>query len=382
MNFSIFNGHAWFDRAGKSPSQTAMLVTDEAPARMLSSSTIDEPSKPKPSVWARLRNWLRAKRKQPPVSLTITMEAAQLPQATNTAGLLQRYSFYTPELNLMAETELTEAATPATEYEYVWFNGEPLAQIETATGAIHHYFNDHLGAPLLTTNTAGAVDWRVEREPYGSIFTTRAGAERHQPLGLPGQEYDANQPERAYNIFRWYRAGWGRYTQPDPIWRELVFREFGSTYGYARTNPVRYVDPDGLDVRVCCRRLQGLIVGRILGREHCYVESNTGGRRTWGLQYFPFTDGRGIPTINYPDDKGGACGPWKPDPCPANKCFDKETLQYPREEYSQVSANFDAGFAGRNSNTFAKCLLRKCGVPYVDPGLIDRAPGWWQPCPP
>jgi hypothetical protein len=42
-------------------------------------------------------------------------------------------------------------------------------------------------------------------------------------------------------VFRHYRAGWGRYTQADPM-------EFGeqSTYRYTDGNTVRSVDPYGL----------------------------------------------------------------------------------------------------------------------------------------
>jgi RHS repeat-associated protein len=36
-------------------------------------------------------------------------------------------------------------------------------------------------------------------------------------LRFPGQEADAADGERSYNIFRWYRSGWGRYTQGDPL---------------------------------------------------------------------------------------------------------------------------------------------------------------------
>ena len=43
----------------------------------------------------------------------------------------------------------------------------------------------------------------------------------HQPLRLPGQEAEQlnlgpnGMTERSYNIFRWYRGGWGRYSQGD-----------------------------------------------------------------------------------------------------------------------------------------------------------------------
>jgi uncharacterized protein RhaS with RHS repeats len=48
-----------------------------------------------------------------------------------------------------------------------------------------------------------------------------------------------------YNIFRWYRSGWGRYTQVDPMGL------YGglNLYGYVSDNPLTSVDPLGL-VRV------------------------------------------------------------------------------------------------------------------------------------
>jgi uncharacterized protein RhaS with RHS repeats len=118
-----------------------------------------------------------------------------------------RYAFYTPELQLLAQTELTHDATPAIEHEYIWFGGQPVAQIASATGAIAWYFNDHLGTPILQTDAAANVIWRVEREPYGRIYELRAGASRYQPLAFPGQEDEGG--ETAYNIFRWYRGRMG-----------------------------------------------------------------------------------------------------------------------------------------------------------------------------
>lgn len=153
----------------------------------------------------------------------------------------RRYSIYSPALQLLAGTATTSSSAPPIAHEYIWFGGEPLAQVETTTGAVHWYFNDHLGAPVLTTSSTGSIDWRVEREPYGERYATRVGADRHQPLGLPGQEYDGSS-DRQYNIFRWYRPGWGRYTQADPI----GLKGGSHLYAYGGDAPLTHIDPLGL----------------------------------------------------------------------------------------------------------------------------------------
>jgi uncharacterized protein RhaS with RHS repeats len=69
--------------------------------------------------------------------------------------------------------------------------------------------------------------------------------------------------ELKYNLFRWYRAGWGRYTQADPIdWKGLV-----NPYSYAEENPLRYIDPDGRRVldRDCARRVADELLVSLAG---------------------------------------------------------------------------------------------------------------------
>lgn len=53
------------------------------------------------------------------------------------------------------------------------------------------------------------------------------------------------------NIFRWYRSGWGRYTQADPIGLESSL----NLYGYVDDDPIGTIDPTGLDLLVCTRKL-------------------------------------------------------------------------------------------------------------------------------
>ena len=167
-----------------------------------------------------------------------------LPAPLTVASGSRRYSFYSPELNLVAETALAASGAPAIAYEYIWFNGHPVAQID-AGGATHWTFTDHLGTPIVLTNTDGSVYWRAEYEPFGAVYALRS-ADVHQPLRLPGQEAEqlnlgANGvTEREYNVFRWYRGGWGRYTQVDPLqWA-------GQEYAYASGNPVSNTDAMGL----------------------------------------------------------------------------------------------------------------------------------------
>jgi YD repeat-containing protein len=279
VHFTLYNGQAWFDRVGKAPAGMAAL--EPASPNQLASSGAAVPMRARMWRWVRTRIIRRpappVSSQPPPVSLGITAMYIDAPAGTTTVGTAQKYFFYTPELQLASETD--RSITPTIAYDYVWFGGEPIAQIESATAQVHWYFDDHLGTPVFTTNASASVDWRVEREAYGGQFL-RAAGDRHQPLQFPGQELDELAPEREYNIFRWYRQGWGRYSQADPITdnplrNRLIARSpeqsgeiVTSTairdrvglsrlnpqdvaagtepYAYGSNSPLRFVDPLGL----------------------------------------------------------------------------------------------------------------------------------------
>lgn len=182
----------------------------------------------------------------------------------------RKYSFYDPELRLIAETELTTTEQPGFEYEYVWFGDQPVAQIESKTNEVFSYFSDYLGTPIMQTDTLGRGTWRVEYEPFGNIYAIREGEGRSQPLRLPGQLADIGgpKPDVYYNVHRYYRAKWGRYTQPDPLLNPAFAEtllpqvmgedaptpDYGSYawYSYASDNPVNRADPLGLKDYALC----------------------------------------------------------------------------------------------------------------------------------
>jgi RHS repeat-associated protein len=176
-------------------------------------------------------------------SIAPCLTAAALEPAVTAAGDPSRYYLQTPELSLLAETELTTASAKNITSSYIWFSGQPVAQIDTTTNTTRWYATDHLGTPLIQTDASGTVIWRAEYTPYGDLFATRTGAALHQPLRLPGQ-FVEDGGELANNVFRWYRAGWGRYGQAD---RYIPVRaREPNVFTYTADNPARFIDPKGL----------------------------------------------------------------------------------------------------------------------------------------
>lgn len=197
-----------------------------------------------------------------------------------------RNFLYTPELQLLAESELTTAPHPAVFSEYVWFGGMPVAQ-QDVSGETRWTFTDHLGTPLLQTSAQAGIVWRAEHEPYGRIFTLRA-QDRHQPLRLLGQQAEqlnagANgATDRSYNVYRWYDPGASRYTQPDP----LGLRAGTDLFGFVAARPLNFADPLGL-AKWNCKAIGfevAVIAGVSLKWGTCESECNQDGYR-WAVDY-------------------------------------------------------------------------------------------------
>jgi RHS repeat-associated protein len=153
--------------------------------------------------------------------------------------------------------------------EYVYLNGQPLAKIEG--NAIYYYHNDHLGTPMLMTDSSGSVVWSGEYLPFGEPLSVSGTITNN--LRFPGQYYDS-ETGLHQNGWRDYKPEIGRYISKDrvdlaslqlplllfhdnplfldeEIYKKFLFsfsRYYPQTlnrYVFVFDNPVSYIDPTG-----------------------------------------------------------------------------------------------------------------------------------------
>ncbi len=169
----------------------------------------------------------------------------------NSAGLLHhRFS----HRNL--EPEAPSSPTRDSDLYIFHFAGRPVATLDkivegTSTTSDWQYLTtDHVGTPVLITNSTGAQIWQGGFEPFGADYRSAPTI-----LRFPGQWSDGawgggKDTGLYYNVHRWYEAGRGRYTQTDPLGLAGGIH----AYRYAHGAPVRWHDP----LEELCATCQGL----------------------------------------------------------------------------------------------------------------------------
>jgi RHS repeat-associated protein len=137
--------------------------------------------------------------------------------------------------------------------ETVWMGDTPVATLrpDGSGGVIVYYVHaDHLNTPRLVTDTSNNIRWSWESDAFGTtvpnVNPSGLGVFEYN-LRFPGQQYDAVVGLH-YNYFRDYDPVIGRYVQSDPI----GLRGGLNTYAYALLDPVRRIDPRGLQTPALC----------------------------------------------------------------------------------------------------------------------------------
>jgi len=120
--------------------------------------------------------------------------------------------------------------------------------VKSATAQIYFIHVDHLNTPRLIADATQKTVWRWDQaEPFGNDSPNEDadgdGIAFDFPLRFPGQYVD-RETGLAYNYFRDYDSGTGRYIQSDPIGLAGGL----NTYLYAEGNPLNITDLFGLQV--------------------------------------------------------------------------------------------------------------------------------------
>lgn len=149
---------------------------------------------------------------------------------------------------------------------YVWLEDQPLVQIDRhgkgeekykkakpAKETIAYLHVDHLGTPRLATDASQQIVWRWDSDAFGAkkpddLDDDHDGDDDRTitvNLRFPGQ-YADKETKLFYNWNRYYDPKTGRYISSDPIGLAGGL----NTYAYVLNNPLRYIDPTGLDATV------------------------------------------------------------------------------------------------------------------------------------
>jgi len=132
--------------------------------------------------------------------------------------------------------ESTSAGTITAEYAYL--NGQPLTKIENNN--VYYYHNDHLGTPIVMTDSSGSIVWQGEFKPFGEPVSITGSITNN--LRFPGQYYDS-ETGLHQNWYRDYKTEMGRYAEADPIG---IKKGTNHIYVYVGNNPINFEDSLGL----------------------------------------------------------------------------------------------------------------------------------------
>lgn len=163
-------------------------------------------------------------------------------KAGNTGTIVYHYDL---QGRLLAETQPNGTLVRA----YIWADDHPIAQIDRNSSngqetALYLHV-DHQGTPRVASDVNQRVVWRWQGSAFGAIDVNQDpdgdGVATVVNLRYPGQYADA-ESGLFYNWNRYYDPRTGRYITSDPI----GLRGGLNTYAYVASNPLRYVDPRGL----------------------------------------------------------------------------------------------------------------------------------------
>lgn len=142
----------------------------------------------------------------------------------------------------------------AQQEEYVYFGGRRIARRDLTGNTVHYFFADHLGSTNIITNSSGSIQKTSAYYPFGGEIVVTGGSFANN-YKFTGKERDAESGLDNFGA-RYNASSLGRFMTPDPLMASGHARnpQTWNRYAYALNNPVRFVDPNGMEVPDSCAK--------------------------------------------------------------------------------------------------------------------------------
>jgi RHS repeat-associated protein len=122
---------------------------------------------------------------------------------------------------------------------------------QSVNARIVYYHNDGLGSPIAASDGQGNLLWHAAYRPYGDRdqFPNDYQASLDNERWYTGHPHD-DALGLTYMQARYYDPVVGRFMSVDPMAFSPADPQTFNRYAYAKNNPYKYFDPNGLDAMV------------------------------------------------------------------------------------------------------------------------------------
>ena len=142
-----------------------------------------------------------------------------------------------------------------------------------STAGSYFYHPDHLGSSSLITDGTGALTQHIRYVPFGEVFVEERTNSWSTPYKFNGKELDEETGLYYYHA-RYYDPRLSVWLSVDPLAEEYPNI---SSYVYCVNNPVKYVDPDGMRLRVANNETFSLLLSSLPNTARDYIRRNRRG---------------------------------------------------------------------------------------------------------
>ena len=138
---------------------------------------------------------------------------------------------------------------------YVLSSGGQMIAVQSYDGGFYWLHTDHLGNGRKLTNSSGTVIYRAEFDPHGQmLYEWQSSGQTY----LNSHKFTGYERDWATNLnyakARTYNHHRARFLQPDPLGlgaADSSDPQSLNLYSYVGNDAMNFVDPDGLNARMC-----------------------------------------------------------------------------------------------------------------------------------